>query len=319
MPQKSREVLDRLRDLPEALCAACGAPVGAGDGITAPEGAPGRGDAWSNSAHVDHDRADVDRKARGLTPVLRWQRRHDACPTTGTTAVKVLLDRDDLTDGEAEAIAARYVGTVRRALLASRQFFGPDARDAPGRAWQHVDRAALADAAKKVLARSRGARCSTGPCAACGASHSTRWSTSPLRWSSGGPASFCGSCATHWEQAGKPFDIDEIRFRVGLRSLAGFNGSARPYGAFGIRLAVEVLGDDERDAKRDAWSFRPEQLAAVRERVWAEFPKYAPLDEQAERLAAKAERERDELRAARAEQVAEEVARNPFVSESWAS
>lgn len=277
---------EHLRRLPEAICAACGGVVRAGEGTregTGPWGSDDDRHQWTIE--------DQARKKAGLPRVDAWRRRHDECATT-PQIMGALIGEHDLSP----QIAATVLNSLNEPLLARERAKDAtsaslDNRMAKPRPWAWIgDReiALLRRAVDRARAAVEPRRCRDGACGWCGVSESIGWHAGPARWSDGSAAPLCRACSAVWTSRGKPTDEAGAR-ACALEALSGANGIASD--GLGIRTYADIAGDDH-GGTNERWAYAPAALDALTERARLTWPGSLPPDIRDEYRAAAAREQR---------------------------
>lgn len=250
----------RRAELVASVCRVCGAQVAAGEGTIEPESTL-RDPQWKRNHEVVHG----------------WRRQHDACrPDAG--AVIRRLTGIEVTESEVAEVlrAMRDLAPYAAGRYdVERGQFPP--QTAEPFAW--IDRETrdwLREVVEHVRAESRPSQCVDGACGLCGRAESIGWRKSPLTWRDGSPAPLCAPCATWYDRAGQPSDLDSLR-RVAVRLWLGERWwqMGVPATESGFRLFCEIATEAEREEGCEPWSYRPAALAVVRETLYRMRPRYA--------------------------------------------
>lgn len=261
---------ERERRLPEAICAACGGVVTAGEG--AREGV----NKWTPlESRQDWSMNDRERLKRNLLPLDEWRRRHDECATSPQIVAQIIGAQ-----GLSPYVAGTALAALSEPLLASQRARKPmeaylGHKDARPRAWAWVgeaERAALRRAVDRARATVEPRRCKSGACAWCGVAESIGWRNSPERWSDGTAAPLCSACASVWDGRGTPQDRDGLRSSA-LQALSG--AASMTNADLGLRCYVDIANDDHRGTT-ERWAYAPEALDALTERARLTWPASLP-------------------------------------------
>lgn len=238
---------------PINACAVCGMPVNDTEGMSVPS--PKRPEEFTDGGAA-YDRWVARR---------RFGRRHAGCREGLAYVVGQVLGVSISEDAAAEVCASSGVNPSaiavgKRAEKAAFDFIGDD------------QRARLKLAHERWNLKVTPHLCREGACGMCGRSHHVRWIESPLRWSDGTPAPFCGDCHALWLKRGRPRDAEPLR-ELAREALTGCASMNLP--AMGMKCYAEVSGDDRGGHPRP-WSYSPKALAEVRERVFVGRPDLIP-------------------------------------------
>ncbi|KQQ51859.1 hypothetical protein ASF68_05495 [Plantibacter sp. Leaf314] len=228
-----------------------------------------------------------------------WRREHDGCTPDAAQIIRKVTKRE-----VTPSVASRVAEVSAQPLIAVHHWatFDPKRKpfDLSSKPFAWLNPADLDAAVQTVWTEVRPTVVSEGGCGMCGVRASIGWWESPLRWTDGTKAAMCSTCGDAWVTAGRPVDMmtgDPLRpglRRVALRVLAG--ATSVPETDFGLRLFAEIASPSERAGYATAWTYRPTQLDAVRDRVWLYAPRYAPADRVDEYTARQAAAEEERAR-----------------------
>ncbi|CAH0266250.1 hypothetical protein [Plantibacter cousiniae (nom. nud.)] len=242
------------------------------------------------------DLNDRNREAHGLPVIDAWRREHDTC-TPDAADIIMKLTKLAVTPDEARRTAERF----GHPLIAVHRWAGsPAPMEVASKPFGWLSADDLDATVQVIWGDTRPTVVEEGGCGMCGARASIGWWESPLRWTDGTKAAMCSTCGDAWVTAGRPVDMmtgDPMRpglRRVALRLLAG--ATSVPETDFGLRLFAEIASPSERGDYATAWTYRPTQLDAVRDRVWLYAPRYAPADRVDEYTARQAAAEEERAR-----------------------
>lgn len=276
--ERATEQRERLARLPEAVCAACGGIVRAGDGTVADV------NPWVADANA-WSQVDAERARDGLAPIMGWRRRHDGCATAAGMVGSVLgVEVSALVAGA--AIAAIGARPMQSGLLAKDRARHPHRaalanREPDPRPWEHLvadDREALRVAVDRERAKVEPRRCVHGACAWCGVSQSIGWRKSPETWADASSAPLCRDCGVVWDLRTAPTLTAALR-AAALEALSGAAtfGGRGVVGDLTMRTFSDLAGDDHAGTA-ERWQYAPGALEAIREAARLAWPSSLPVE-----------------------------------------